>query len=121
MTGEIKRAVIPLGSVEIEGFMMPDGSYRANQAAVAKAIDQDEADIQRFFQSDDMPALLVKSHRPECIEIPNLDQPISPERVTVLPLPAVTAYWLWQSHQGNEKACKLMADLVTEALSARSP
>ena len=119
MKEEIKRAVIPLGSVEIEGFMMPDGSYRAKQAAVAQAIGQDEADIQRFFQSEEMAATFVKGHRPECIEVANPDQLIPPERITVLPLPAVTAYWLWQSHQGNEKAYELMADLMTEALSAR--
>jgi hypothetical protein len=121
MTGEIKRAVIPLGSVEIEGFMMPDGSYRAKQAAVAEAIGQDEADIQRFFQSEEMVAELARGHHPECIEITNPDQPMPPRRITVLPLPAVTAYWLWQSHQGNEKALELMADLMTESLGARSP
>jgi hypothetical protein len=114
MHSEVKQALIPLGSTKVQGFMMPDGSYRIRQSAVATLIGQDESDVYRFFQSGDSPAVQAQNYPPECIEISDSEQPIAPQRITVLQLPAATAYWLWQTGQGNPKAYSLMIDVLLD-------
>ena len=114
MHSEVKQASIPLGGTEVQGFMMPDGSYRIRQSAIATLIDQDESDVERFFQSGDPPAVQAQNYPPECIEIPDLEPSMAPQRITVLQLPAAIAYWLWQTGQGNKKAYSLMIEMLAD-------
>lgn len=38
MTDKAQREAIFIGSLEIEGFMMPDGSYQLSQTSTAEAV-----------------------------------------------------------------------------------
>ena len=53
MTDSIRatRATIRLGSLEIDGFMLPDGSYRMSQTQAAEAIEKPEINARRFLGS----------------------------------------------------------------------
>ena len=48
-TDSNKAATIQLGDLTIDGFMLPDGSYRMSQAGAAKAIDEAPVNTLRFL------------------------------------------------------------------------
>lgn len=56
-TDKAKRETIFIGSLEIEGFMMPDGSYRLSQTQAAECIGLGAQNASRFFQSKAFKAL----------------------------------------------------------------
>ncbi|NEQ66138.1 MAG: hypothetical protein F6K21_11660, partial [Symploca sp. SIO2D2] len=74
MTESIRatRANVQIGSQEVDGFMLPDGSYRMSQAQVAQAVDKPPVNALRFLGSKAIKSLLGQGYTdytPEQIEI----------------------------------------------------
>jgi hypothetical protein len=57
------RSTITLGTIELDGFMLPDGSYRMSQASAAAAIEEAPVYALHFLQSRDSKALQDKVMR----------------------------------------------------------
>jgi len=112
------RATIRLGSLEIDGFMLPDGSYRMSQTQAAEAIEKPEINARRFLGSKAIKALLGEGYTPDTIEIES-EQTRGQGRFNALPLPVVTAYWFTQASQGDKQAQTLVWALLTESLERR--
>jgi hypothetical protein len=56
----------------VDGFMLPDGSYRMSQAQVAQAVDKPPVNALRFLESKAFKSLLEKDYTdytPEPIEL----------------------------------------------------
>ncbi len=114
------RATVTLGALTLDGFMLPDGSYRMSQTQAAECVDRPEINARRFLDSKGIKALLGQGYTPDTIEIePGSNQIRGQSRFNALPLEVVTAYWFTQASQGNKQAFTLVWALLTESLERR--
>ena len=117
-----RRSPVQLGDISLDGFMLPDGSYRMSQAQAADAIDESPVYALRFLQSRDSKSLLGEDYTdytPESVEVESEPGKRGQTRINALPLPIVTAYWLTRAYRGNRKAFVLCWALITESLERR--
>jgi hypothetical protein len=112
MTTKAKRASIPLGDRTLDGFQLPDGSYRMSQTQAAECIDKPEINARRFLGSKGIKALLGNGYTPDTLEVESSNQIRGQSRINALPLNVVTAYWVWECSKGNKTAMTLMTNTV---------
>jgi hypothetical protein len=114
------RAIVPIGSFAVDGFMLPDGSYRMSQTQAAECVGLSERNAREFLQSKALKSLLGEAYTPATSEIePDTEQTRGSSRIRALPLEVVSAYWLWQAFRGNKQALALCMALLTETLERR--
>ncbi|PSB40012.1 hypothetical protein C7B69_00535 [filamentous cyanobacterium Phorm 46] len=114
------RALVQIGSLTVDGFMLPDGSYRMSQTQAAECVGKPEINARRFLDSRAIKALLGQGYTPDSIEIePSFERLRGQSRFNALPLEVVTAYWLSQAGEGNKQALSLVWALLTETLERR--
>ena len=109
-TVKAQRATIRIGELEVEGFMLPDGSDRMSPTQAASCVDKDESNARKFFSSKAVKRLLGEGYTPgknELIEIEATEQPRGQTRFRPLTLDEVIAFWTWETHRGNKKALAL--------------
>lgn len=119
MTELARRSTIQIGAVTVEGFMLPDGSYRMSQSQAAECVGKPEINARRFLDSRGIKALRGAGYTPDTIEVESSDQGRGQTRFNALPLDVVSAYWLWESSKGNQQALGLCYALMTETLERR--
>lgn len=119
MSDKATRQPIKIGAIAVEGFMMPDGSYRMSQTSAAAAVGKDEINARRFLDSTGIKTLLGKGYTPDTIEVESTEQARGQTRINALPLEVVTAFWVWQCFRGNKQAIALVMGLATETLERR--
>lgn len=115
------RATITIGPLSVDGFMLPDGSYRMSLSQTADAVGLSPRNAFDFLKSKGIKSLLGKGYTDSVssIEIESTDQVRGQSRIRGLPLEVVTAYWIWQTFRGNKKAIALVMALATETLERR--
>ncbi len=106
------RATVAIGALTVDAFMLPDGSYRMSQTQAAETVGKDEINARRFLSSKSINAIRGGGYTPDSIES-------GQTRFNALPLDVVTAYWLYQSSQGNKQALALVWALLSESLERR--
>ena len=122
MTDSVRviRALVQIGSLMVDGFMLPDGSYRMSQTQAAECVGLSERNAREFLQSKALKTLLGEGYTPATSEIePSVGQARGGSRIRALPLEVVGAYWLWQAARGNKTALSLAMSLLTENLERR--
>ena len=122
MTGTViaTRATITIGPLSVDGFMLPDGSYRMSQTQTAEAIGLNEINARRFLGSKSIKGLLGKGYTPDTLAVEKTDDSKrGGTRINALPLEVVSAFWLQQCTKGNKKAIALTMALLTETLERR--
>jgi hypothetical protein len=67
MSDKATRQPINIGAIAVEGFMMPDGSYRMSQTSAAAAVGKDEINARRFLDSTGIKTLLGKGYTPDTL------------------------------------------------------
>jgi hypothetical protein len=121
-SNKAKRTTVAIGSLPVDGFQMPDGSYRMSQAGAATAINESPVYALRFLASRDSKALLGEAftdYTPEQIEVESAEGDRGQTRINALPLDVVAAYWLYRSFKGNKTAFTLTWALLQESLERR--
>ncbi|NES17908.1 MAG: hypothetical protein F6K41_03050 [Symploca sp. SIO3E6] len=123
MTESIRatRASVQIGSLEVDGFMLPDGSYRMSQTQAAECVGLSERNARDFLRSKALKSLLGEGYTPaiSAVEIESNDQLRGQSRFNALPLEVVCAYWQWQAFRGNKQALSLCMALMLESLERR--
>lgn len=114
-----RRAIIQLGNIEVEGFQLPDGSYRMSQSQTAEIVGKDESNARKFLSSKGVKALLGKAYTPGKIEVEPGDQIRGQTRINALPLAVVSAFWVWECSRGNKRALALVMAMTLETLERR--
>ena len=117
-----KRATVAIGLLSVDGFQMPDGSYRMSQAGAATTINESPVYALCFLASRDSKALLGEAftdYTPEQIEVETSPGDRGQTRINALPLEVVAAYWLYRSFKGNKVAFTLTWALLQESLERR--
>jgi hypothetical protein len=118
------RATVAIGDLTVDGFQLPDGSYRMSQTGAADTVGLSRQNVSDFLRSNAIKTLLGEGYTSpisatEQIEIESEDDKRGQSRFNSLPLEIVGAYWLWQSYRGNKKALSLCMALITETLERR--
>jgi hypothetical protein len=113
------RATVTLGSIIIDGFMLPDGSYRMSLTQAAETVDLGVQNASDFLRSKALKSLAGEGYTPQTFEIETDDQIRGQGRFRGLPLEIVRKYWLYQASRGNKKAIALCDALMAETLERR--
>ena len=141
MTESIKatRASVQIGALEVDGFMLPDGSYRMSLTQTAECVGKPARSTFDFLRSKALKRLLQEAEStfdflPEdtvtalSADAYTVDQflvDIGDEgsqgqtRIRGVPLEIVILYWHWESYRGNKQAFFLVIGLATETLERR--
>lgn len=114
-----KRATVAIGSLSVDGFQMPDGSYRMSQTQAAECVGRPQRNAGRFLESKGIKALRGEGYTPDSIEVDPSDQFRGQARFNALPPDVVSAYWLWEASKGNQQAIALCYALMAETLERR--
>ncbi len=120
MTDKATRATVQIGSLTVDGFMLPDGSYRMSQTQAAECVNLRVQNISDFLRSNAFKSLVGEGYTAPISEIePEEDQQRGSSRIRALPLDVVAKYWVWQCYRGNKAALALVVALVSESLERR--
>ncbi len=94
-TVKATRATVMIGSIAVEGFMLPDGSYRMSQTQAAETVGLKVQNVSDFLRSKALKSLMGEGYTPQIFEIdPESEQSRGQSRIRALPLEVVSAYWL---------------------------
>ena len=116
------RATIAIGSLEVEGFMLPDGSYRLSQEQIAEAVEKDESNARKFLASKAIKGLLGETYTPGKrgnISVESNPAKRGGTRIKPFTTREVAAFWVWEAFRGNRKALSLAMALLEESLDRR--
>jgi len=128
------RATVAIGTLTIDAFMLPDGSYRMSLSQAAECIEKPARGTFDFLQSkafkrllgevqgtfDFLPDNSSDGYQPENLTVDIGESGIQGQtRIRGLPLEIVALYWAWESFRGNRSALLLTVALTTESLDRR--
>lgn len=113
------RAAVQIGSFTVEGFMLPDGSYKMSLTQAAEIVGLGVQNASDFLRSKALKSLLGEGYTPQIFEIESEDQNRGQSRIRALPLEIVRKYWLWQAYRGNKQSLALVDALLAETLERR--
>ncbi|MEG4026598.1 MULTISPECIES: hypothetical protein [unclassified Microcoleus] len=113
------RASVQIGSLTVDGFMLPDGSYRMSQTQAAECIGDDPVYARNFLGSKEGKAILGEGFTPETFEVDPTGQVRGQTRIRGWPLSVVYAYWIYRCYRGVKPAFDLVVALGTETLERR--
>jgi hypothetical protein len=117
-----QRATVQIGPLSVDGFQMPDGSYRMSQAGAAECIGTTPQNASNFLRSKAFKALQSGESTDqtfEVIEVESSQQATGGTRINAVSLDVVWAFWLYQCFRGNKQAYNLLAALGLETLELR--
>ena len=123
-TVKAQRSTVRIGDLEVDAFMLPDGSYRMSQTQAAESIDLGRQNVSDFLRSKTLKSLLGDSYTRQIsdreeIEIESEQGKRGQSRFVSMSLELVGIYWLLQAHRGNKKAFSLCTALMLESLERR--
>ena len=113
------RASIQIGNLAVDGFMLPDGSYRMSQTQAAETIGKPEINVRRFWSTKTAGLLLGKGYTLDKIEAEGIQGQRGSTRFNAVPLAVVAAYWAYELSKGNQRALSLVVALTAESLERR--
>lgn len=133
------RATVQIGSLTVDGFMLPDGSYRMSLTQTAESVGKQARSTFDFLRSkalkrllgeaggtfdflseDTVTALSADTYTVEQFLVDIGDEGSQGQtRIRGVPLEIVILYWHWESFRGNKQAFFLVTGLATETLERR--
>lgn len=116
-----QRATILLGSVEVEVFMLPDGSYRLSQSQVLEIVGVNKNWISRLQSStpEIFKALQSKGFSGYSQSISISDESKARQAKT-LSIDDARRIWGWFARKGNDTALDLLEAAAAEAIERRA-
>ncbi|NJN63317.1 MAG: hypothetical protein HC795_18975 [Coleofasciculaceae cyanobacterium RL_1_1] len=118
-----ERATIVIGTVEVDVFRLPDGSYRMSRAQVTEIVGLDESYARRFLTSKWLKSLPNQDYTHgdfSQIEIENSKDTRGRSRFVPLSLDAASLFWVYQIWQRNRAALPLVIGCLHEILERRA-
>ena len=110
-----------VGTLIVDGFMLPDGSYRMSLTQSSGAVGFGPQNASDFLSLKTAKSLLGQG---DAVNNSQIDLALSTHthgrsRLRVMSLDAVAAYWQWQASRGNRDALALCIALKSEPLTCR--
>ncbi|HEY9653663.1 MAG TPA: hypothetical protein V6C95_23580 [Coleofasciculaceae cyanobacterium] len=113
------RATVQIGSLEVDGFMLPDGAYRMSQSQASECIGDDAVYARNFLRSRTLKSFKGEGYTPETFEVDPEGQTRGQTRIQGWSLEIVFAYWVYRCFKGNKQAFSLVLALGSETLERR--
>ena len=133
------RSLVQIGSLEVDGFMLPDESYRMSLSQAAECVEKPAQGISNFLKSKTLKRLLGEAggisnflqstavntlsddtYQPETFVVDIGDAGSQGQtRIRGVHLEIVSLYWHWESFRGNKRAFILATGLSVESLERR--
>ena len=117
-----KRATIQLGSIELDVFQLPDGSYRMSQSEIASVVELQATYVLRFLSSKWLKALPSKDYTDYDFGKIEVESEVGrgQTRITPIPLEIAALFWSYQLWQRNKAAIPLVSACLSETLTRRA-
>ena len=109
-----KKATFKLGSLVLDGYQLPDGSYRLSQTQVCSVLNKTHKSVGEFLEGNSLQALPHKSSSLQKIQVEGVKNVIG--EVT---LEIASAYWFYWALKGDALAQALAQACLEEALERR--
>ncbi len=139
MSDKAQRTEIQIGPHTVEGFMLPDGSYRMSLSQAAECVGKPARGTFDFLKSKTLKRLLAEGGGTfdfldnEAIAAVSSDEYTADQflvdfetgsaqgqtRIRGIPLEIVSLYWQWEAYRGNKQAFLLVTSMITETLERR--
>ena len=90
------RATVAIGNLTVDGYMLPDGSYRMSQTQAAETVGKEEFNARDFLASKTFKRLSGEGYTDgKFIEIASESSQVRGQsRFRALPLEVVVIYWV---------------------------
>ena len=109
------RKIVEIGAgIEVEGFMLPDGSYYLSRTSAAKAISKTDKNFLQVLRGKSPEALALSGFNFLQIKYEGKGRPIN-----AIPLEAAALYWQYWAAQGHPPAQAIIAAATAEVLTRR--
>ncbi len=110
-----------VGTLIVDGFMLPDGSYRMSLTQSSGAVGLGPQNASDFLSLKAVKSLLGQGYavNNSQIELAPRSHTRGRRRFRSMSLEAVSAYWQWQASRGNRDALALCLALKSEPLICR--
>jgi hypothetical protein len=109
------RKIVEIGAgIEVEGFMLPDGSYYLSRTSAAKAISKTDNNFLQILKGKSPEALALSGFNFLQIKYEGKGRPIN-----AIPLEAAALYWQYWAAKGNVHAIAIVTASTTEVLIRR--
>ena len=110
-----KRTKIILGSLTLNGFVLPDGSFRMSLSQAADSVGLTARNTFDFLRSKAFKSSMKDGYTVPVCQIESAEQRHPGQtRIRALPLVVLHKYWLWQTSRGNRQALALVDALLSE-------
>lgn len=96
------RATLVIGSLTVDGFMLPDGAYRMSLTQAANCVGLTTGNASNFFSRDQ------QRQGVDLIEIEANPGKRGQSRINGISLEQVINYWGYQANKGNSEAFMLL-------------
>jgi hypothetical protein len=105
-----KKATFKLGSLVLDGYQLPDGSYRMSATQVAKALNKHAKSVWDFLKGKSPQALPYKGSP----QLPKLKVEGVENYVSGVTLEIAKAYWLYWALNGDTRAISFWNQAFSE-------
>ena len=109
-----KKATFKLGSLVLDGYQLPDGSYRMSQTQVCSVIGKADNSVLQFLAGKSPQALPHKGSQSYKLEAEGVQNYISGVTLEI-----ASAYWFYWALKGDALAQALAQACLEEALERR--
>ena len=110
-----------VGTLIVDGFMLPDGSYRMSLTQSSGAVGFGPQNASEFLSLKAVKSLLGQGYavNNSQVELASSTHTHGYRRFRAMSLAAVDAYWQWQASKGNRDALALCMALKSKPLTCR--
>ncbi|MDV3002562.1 MAG: hypothetical protein N5P05_004217 (plasmid) [Chroococcopsis gigantea SAG 12.99] len=112
------KATIQMGSIPLDVYLMPDGSYKLYIDSVTRVVGDEKNKLLSFMRGKSLQAKPFKNYSiTQAIPVEVEDQK---EKIKPIPINLATAFWLYKAIGGNEIAQALAQACMMETIERRA-
>ncbi|GAA6621565.1 hypothetical protein [Scytonema sp. NUACC26] len=115
-----KPVTVPFGGIDLNGYVLPNGTYALSQSQVAEAIEVSPVYALRFLELKQLESSPGQDYTDYKIEVENNGQgKRGSTRIKIIPTKYAALFWMQQAIKGNVKAQALASAALEESLDTR--
>lgn len=113
-----EKTTINLGSVPLDVYQMPDGSYKLYWESITAVVGQSNDDLLIFLRGESPQALPYKNQN--VLQSPMIEVEEYGGRIRPVLIKLATSYWLYHAIKGNQIAQAIIQASLAESIERRA-